>query len=86
MTTDYFRAHSISQPVSIIDDVAPFANGIGVDKSFLNANLVQAAHARKLSVGVWTVDTEAEMIKFMTMGVDGITTNRPDLVKRLLEK
>ena len=86
MTTDYFRAHNISQPVTIIDDVASLANGIGVDKNFLNANLVQAAHARKLSVGVWTVDTEAEMNQFRMMGVDGITTNRPDLLKRLLEK
>lgn len=84
MTTDYFRAHVLLQPSAIVDEVAPFSNGIGIDKNYLSAELVQQAHARKLGVGVWTVDTESEMQKFMVMGVDGITTNRPDVLKRVL--
>lgn len=84
MTTDYFRAKIPSQPSAIAEQVAPFSDGIGIDKSFLTPNLVQEAHARKLAVGVWTVDTEAEMQKFIAMGVDGITSNRPDILKRTL--
>jgi glycerophosphoryl diester phosphodiesterase len=84
MTTDYFRARLTTQPAAIAEEVAPFSDGIGIDKNFLSANLVQEAHARKLAVGVWTVDTEAEMQRFIAMGVDGITSNRPDVLKRVL--
>ena len=83
-TTDYFRSHDIDQPAAVIDDVASFADGIGVNKDLLTPKLVQEAHNRKMSVGVWTVDTEAEMIKFIKMDVDSITSNRPDLVKQVL--
>lgn len=84
MTTDYFRRRSIDQPAAIVDEVAPFANAIGVDKNFLTPQLTQEAHNRNLAVGVWTVDTEADMNKFIKMGVDGITTNRPDILKAVL--
>ncbi len=84
MTTDYFRRKTIDRPAAIVDDVAPFSNAIGVDKNFLTPQLTQEAHNRNLAVGVWTVDTEAEMTKFIKMGVDGITTNRPDILKGVL--
>ncbi len=83
-TTNYFRSHDINQPAATIEDVAGFADGIGVNKDLLTPKLVQEAHNRKMSVGVWTVDTEAEMNKFVAMGVDSITSNRPDLVKQIL--
>ncbi len=84
MTTDYFRAKDISKPAAIIDEVSTFSNAIGVDKNFLTPQLIQEAHNRNLAVGVWTVDTEAEMTKFIKMGVDGITSNRPDILKTVL--
>jgi glycerophosphoryl diester phosphodiesterase len=85
MTTDYFRRMDISKPAAIIDDVSTYsANGIGVNKDLLTAALVDEAHRRKMAVGVWTVDGEAEMQKFIGMGVDSITTNRPDILKKVL--
>jgi glycerophosphoryl diester phosphodiesterase len=60
------------------------ADGIGVSKDLLTAPLVQEAHRRNLLVGVWTCDTEVEIAKFVEMGVDSITTNRPDVLKRVL--
>jgi len=86
MTTDFFRGKILTQPAAIIEEVAPFSDGIGVDKNFLSANLVQEAHARKLAVGVWTVDTEAEMQKFIVLGVDDITSNRPDILKKIKDE
>ena len=42
------------------------------------------AHAQGLEVNVWTVDTEEEMRYFIAQGVDFITTNEPELLRRIL--
>lgn len=84
LTGDYFRNKDINQPAAIIDDVSSFADGIGVDKNFLTPELTNAAHNRKLVVGVWTMDTAEEMRKFFAMGVDSITTNRPDVYRSVI--
>ena len=52
-----------------------------VDRRF-----VEAAHGRHLHVHVWTVDDEAEMTRLLDLGVDGIMTDRPDVLKALLER
>ena len=84
MTTDYFRSHIGASPAALIEELAPYSNAVGIDKNFLNAEWTQQAHARNLTVGVWTVDSEADQQKFIALGVDGITTNRPDILKKLL--
>jgi glycerophosphoryl diester phosphodiesterase len=47
--------------------------------------LVRAAHARGLRVDVWTVDEEPDMRRLLGLGVDGIMTDRPDVLARVLE-
>ena len=41
-------------------------------------------HARGMPVHVWTVDDAAEMRELLRLGVDGIVTDRPDLLKAVL--
>src|SRR5262245_32176924 len=41
---------------------------------------VRAAHERKASVHVWTVDDPALALQLWTNGVNGIVTNSPDLI------
>ena len=45
---------------------------------------VRAAHARNLAVEPWTINDEATMRKLIDWGVDGIITDRPDIMMKLL--
>ncbi len=57
---------------------------ISLNKKTLSDKLVAACHERNIDVYVWTVDEEAEMRKFISWGVDGIYSNRPGVLKKLL--
>jgi len=46
--------------------------------------LVQAVHARGIKIGVWTVNNTFDMTRLAQWGVDAITTDRPDELKRVL--
>ncbi len=50
-----------------------------VDRRF-----VDAAHRNGVAVQVWSVDQRAEMERLLDLGVDGILSNRPTLLKRVL--
>jgi glycerophosphoryl diester phosphodiesterase len=47
--------------------------------------LIRAAHRSGRSVQVWTINDPAEMRELIALGVDGITTDRPDLLNQVLE-
>jgi glycerophosphoryl diester phosphodiesterase len=46
--------------------------------------LVEHLHARGMTVNVWTVDDPDRMSALIEMGVDGICTNVPDVLVRVL--
>lgn len=50
-----------------------------VDERFL-----AAAHDRSLQVHVWTIDDPAEMHRLLDLGVDGIMTDRPGVLRDVL--
>ncbi|SFF46675.1 glycerophosphoryl diester phosphodiesterase [Blastococcus tunisiensis] len=55
-------------------------------RALVDERFLAAAHARGLQVHVWTVDTEAEATRMLDLGVDGIMTDRPAMMRELLEK
>lgn len=52
----------------------------------LSPGLVRAAHDRNVAVHVWTVDEEADMRRLLAWGVDGIVTDFPDRLARVLHE
>ena len=47
-------------------------------------NFIRSAHQNNVAVHVWTINDCAEMAALLEMGVDGIMTDRPGLLHRLL--
>jgi glycerophosphoryl diester phosphodiesterase len=47
---------------------------------------VHEAHRRGIQVHVWTIDDEAEMRRLLELGVDGIMTDRPAVLRSVLEE
>jgi glycerophosphoryl diester phosphodiesterase len=56
-----------------------------VGKSMVNPAYVKRQHERGYRIFVWTVNEPSEMEGLISMGVDGIITDRPDLLKKALE-
>ena len=46
---------------------------------------IQAAHEQGIRVDVWTVNSEPDMRRLLEMGVDGIITDRPDVLAQVLK-
>lgn len=51
---------------------------------FVDARYLAAAHALDVPVHAWTVNDRAEMIRLLDLGVDGIMTDRADILRELL--
>ena len=48
--------------------------------------LLRHAHALRLPVHVWTINSEAQMGRLLDLGVDAIMTDEAELLKRVLEE
>ncbi|MDN5765798.1 MAG: glycerophosphodiester phosphodiesterase [Humibacillus sp.] len=51
----------------------------------VDAAMVAQAHAAGLTVIPWTVDKPADMTRLIDLGVDGIITNHPDVLRKILQ-
>lgn len=72
-------------PVAILERARALrAEAINPEDSVATPELVAAAHRAGLDVHVFTVDAEEALRRFVGLGVDGIFTNVPDRLRRLL--
>jgi glycerophosphoryl diester phosphodiesterase len=55
-------------------------------RPFVHAGFVATAHAFGLPVHVFTVNKRAEMSRLLDLGVDGVMTDRADLLRQVLEE
>jgi glycerophosphoryl diester phosphodiesterase len=60
-------------------------DGLDVDFAGVTEELVRAANAAGQKLYVWTVDDPDEAMRLVKLGVDGITTNRPDWLREQLK-
>jgi glycerophosphoryl diester phosphodiesterase len=52
-----------------------------VDRAF-----IETSHHRGIPVHVWTINRRSEMIRLLDLGVDGIMTDRADVLRDVLQK
>ena len=64
-------------------DVADLPARMG-DLTVVDPPVVEHFHRLRIPVHVWTVDEEEEMRALLEIGVDGIVTDRPDVLARVL--
>ena len=50
----------------------------------ITRDIVAASHAANLAVQVWTINSCAEMLRMISLGVDGIMTDQPLLLEKIL--
>jgi glycerophosphoryl diester phosphodiesterase len=55
-------------------------------RALVDERFVTAAHDRGLQVHVWTVDDAEEATALLDLGVDGLMTDRPAMLRGLLEE
>lgn len=60
------------------------AIGINFNYKSLSSDIVRTFRVRGLLVSVWTVDSEYDMYKVLTMSIDNITTRNPDKLTEIL--
>jgi glycerophosphoryl diester phosphodiesterase len=48
--------------------------------------MIRAAHRASIEVHVWTIDDPAAMNRLLDIGVDGIMTDRPDILREVLQR
>jgi glycerophosphoryl diester phosphodiesterase len=69
-------------------DAVEWAEGLGVtdlglEHTLIDADVVSVARGRGLRLGAWTVNDEPALRRLTALGVDLITTDRPDLAVRV---
>ena len=55
-------------------------------RQVLDPRWVREAHAHNVAIHVWTVDEEDDMRRLLEWGVDGIISDRPDRLARVLHQ
>jgi glycerophosphoryl diester phosphodiesterase len=78
-----FRAGVVRRPYAtsaVAAQVPVFYGRVQV----VTPRFLQTAHDAGLEVHVWTIDDPAEMRRLLDLGVDGIMTDRPDVLRAVL--
>lgn len=71
------------RPASLAGRCAQVPARVG-RRIFVDARYLEAAHRLGLPVHAWTVNDAAEMTRLLDLGVDGIMTDRADVLRDLL--
>ena len=73
-------------PVDQLPALAEFADQVNPHHKSVDASYVEAVHAAGMDCLVWTVDAPADMNRAVDLGVDGVITNKPDVLEQVLRE
>jgi glycerophosphoryl diester phosphodiesterase len=60
------------------------ATDVGLKHTLVDESVIIAARASGVKVGAWTVNDESEMRRLIALGIDVLTSDRPDVALRAL--
>ncbi len=80
------KEHTSAQIQQRLPVVRDYAVGIGPARTSVDESLVDAAHQHGLVVHPYTVNEEPELQRLVALGVDGMFTDYPDRLIRLLDR
>jgi len=60
-------------------------DGLNPNTFWCKEKLISCLHQSGKTVYVWTVDKDIDMIRFILQGVDGIITNYPQILKKIIK-
>jgi glycerophosphoryl diester phosphodiesterase len=66
--------------------LAEFADQVNPHHRSADAGYVAAVHDAGMQCLVWTVDAPADMERALDLGVDGVITNKPDVLEQVLRE
>jgi glycerophosphoryl diester phosphodiesterase len=89
-TTVLVSCEQVTRAASRATDTIVWAERLGItdlglEHTLIDANVVTVAHAHGLRLGAWTPNDAGALRRLVALGVDVITTDRPDLALRIRE-
>ncbi|WP_332649019.1 glycerophosphodiester phosphodiesterase family protein [Lysinibacillus sp. 54212] len=79
----FSKVESENLTVDDLRKVKQYADGIIVNYKTFPIDLISIAHEEKLYVHTYTVNSKSDMKRLIQLGVDGIITDRPDVLRKL---
>ena len=83
-TAEFYRALQAGEDLPDLGVVAFQVPETFGDITLVDASFVEAAHRCGIAVHVWTINDEPSMRRLVSLGVDGIISDRPILLSEVL--
>jgi glycerophosphoryl diester phosphodiesterase len=84
-TAEFYRAVQMGTAISPTDAVALQVPATFGELTVVDDAFVSRAHAEGLAVHVWTIDDDAQMAALVDLGVDGIISDVPSVLLKVLD-
>jgi len=77
--------HGILAATAVGDLSALDADFLAVNTGQVSLSLIRRTHAQGRKLYAWTVDDPVTMLRLISMGIDGLITNKPALARQVME-
>ena len=64
----------------------PEADFFSVEATFITSGMVQQIHKRGKTISAWTVNREEDASNMLSLGVDDVITDKPEMVQELISE